>query len=244
MSARVATTLWQGVRHLLMPGICLACHDLLSPDGNDFCDDCRRAFTNDPHATCPRCSSTVGQHVDLADGCFECRNAGFAFERAIRLGPYDGLLRDLILRMKRSGSEGLTEAVGEAWSKHVEHRARELQANVVLPVPLHWTRQWRRGFNQSESLARALAMQLSLTCEVRWLRRVRPTVMQSSLPPTGRRENVKRAFRAARRADLKGKRVLLVDDVLTTGSTVHEAARVLRDAGAQSVVVAVLAHGH
>jgi predicted amidophosphoribosyltransferase len=93
------------------------------------------------------------------------------------------------------------------------------------------------------ALARALAARLSLPCHPRWLRRIRNTPKQTAQTPTGRRENVRGAFRAPRRARLRGKAVLLVDDVLTTGSTCSEAARALREAGAARVVVAVLAHG-
>jgi predicted amidophosphoribosyltransferase len=83
-----------------------------------------------------------------------------------------------------------------------------------------------------------------LQMQPHWLRRVRPTAMQSSLSPTARRENVRAAFRSTKCAKLHGRRVLLVDDVMTTGSTAHAAAKALKDSGASSVVVVVLAHGH
>ena len=244
MSARLATTLWQGFRHLFMPGVCLACHQLLPPDGTDFCAICLQHFTDDPHSTCSRCSSTVGPHADLTEGCPRCRDEGFAFERAIRLGPYEGLLRDLVLRMKHSGNEGLAEAVGEAWVERSEAKVRDFRADMVIPVPLHWWRRWRRGFNQSELLAQSWARRLKVAFEPRLLRRVRSTAMQSSLSPTARRENVKAAFRARNPASLRGRNILMVDDVLTTGSTAHEAAKALKELGAKSVAVAVLAHGH
>src|ERR1051326_2799609 len=117
MSARLATSLWQGLRHIITPGVCLACHELLPTERYVFCWGCQRQFTDDPHPTCPRCSGTVGPHTDLSDGCTNCRRASFAFDRAVRLGPYDGRLRELILRMKHAGNEGLAEAVGEAWSE-------------------------------------------------------------------------------------------------------------------------------
>jgi ComF family protein len=244
MSARLATIVWQGVRHLILPGVCLGCHRILPPDASDFCANCLQQFTDDPHSTCPRCSSTVGPHADVSDGCPRCRDEGFAFGRAVRLGPYEGLLRDFVLRMKHSGNEGLAEAVGEAWVARSEAKVREFGADIVVPVPLHWRRRWRRGFNQSELLAQCWSRRLSVPIQTRWLRRVRPTAMQSSLSPTARRENVRSAFRATRRAKLHGRRVLLVDDVLTTGSTAHAAAAALKNSGASSVAVVVLAHGH
>src|SRR5579871_945293 len=175
MAARLATMVWQGLRHLALPGICLGCHGSLSPDERDFCAVCLPHFTEDPHSTCMRCSSTVGPHTDLTDGCPQCRNEGFAFERAIRLGPYDGLLRDFVLRMKYSGGEGLAEAVAEVWVERSEAKVREFRADVIIPVPLHWRRRWGRGFNQSEILGKSWSRRLNLPYQPRWLRRVRHT---------------------------------------------------------------------
>jgi ComF family protein len=238
------THLWNGFRHLLMPGICFACHQTLSPDRDDFCATCLDQFTSDAQSTCPRCSSTVGPFVDCSEGCPKCRDESLAFERAVRLGPYEGLLRDLILGMKQPGNEGLAEAVGHWWSIRAEQRVRELHADIVVAIPLHWRRQWQRGFNQSQALATAWADQLRIPLRSSWLRRVRSTPMQTSLSPTARRENVKGAFQASRRARFQGKAVLLVDDVLTTGSTMSEAARAMRRAGARTVIAAVLGHDH
>jgi predicted amidophosphoribosyltransferase len=98
-----------------------------------------------------------------------------------------------------------------------------------------------RGYNQSESLARALAFRLKIPCQPGWLRQVRATAHQKGQTPADRRSNVKDAFRGQPHPDLQGKIVLLVDDVFTTGSTASEAARALRCAGAAHILVAVLA---
>ena len=112
-----------------------------------------------------------------------------------------------------------------------------------MPVPLHWWRRWSRGFNQSELLAQAVARRLEIPCRPRWLRRIRHTPYQVGQTAAGRRDNVKNAFAARSRPELKGQAVLLIDDVLTTGSTASEAAKALKKAGAAKVWVAVLAHG-
>jgi ComF family protein len=238
------TQLWNGVRHLVMPGICFACHQSLPPGQDDFCASCRDQLIGDTQSTCPRCSSTVGPHVDCSDGCPKCRDESFAFERAVRLGPYDGLLREVILAMKQPGHDALAEAVGESWSQQAAVRLGDMGAEMVVAIPLHWRRHWQRGFNQSELLARAWADRLRIPLRSSWLRRIRATPRQTYLSGAARRENVKGAFRASRRAKFQGRSVLLVDDVLTTGSTMNEAARTLRRAGARSVIAAVLAHDH
>jgi len=226
---------------ILYPGNCHLCGTLLAPDVVSFCPSCRTGLTADPLPACPHCAGTVGPYVQLSDGCVSCHKESFAFETAVRLGPYEGVLREAVLRLKQHRREGLAELLGELWAHHASERFHSLAADVIVPVPLHRWRRWRRGYNQSEALARGIANRLKIPCHPSWLRRLRNTPDQTLQSPGGRRENVRGAFRAKRRAPLKGMRILLVDDVMTTGSTAHEAARALRAAGAAPVMVAVLA---
>ncbi|MCE9532435.1 MAG: hypothetical protein K8T89_15145 [Planctomycetes bacterium] len=144
--------------------------------------------------------------------------------------------------MKQPTGAMLAECLGLLWAQHAEARFREVRADVVIPIPLHWSRYWKRRYNQSQALSEAIADRLKVAHCPRWLRRVLATPEQTSLSGTERRQNLRGAFRAARGADLKGKTVLLIDDVLTTGTTLNEASRALREAGAARVIVAILAH--
>lgn len=243
MAATVVRKWWHGFRHLLAPGVCWGCEQLLAPARAAFCVDCEQRLCLDPHPTCPRCSSTVGPFSTTEDGCAHCRNESFAFERVVRLGPYEGLLRSMILRIKNADGDGLAETLGGIFGTARQQPLADLDADVVVPVPLHWWRRLQRGFNQSGLIAQTLARQLNLPCTTNWLKRVRPTPKQTSLSATERRSNVRGAFRAQSRRDWLGRCVLLVDDVLTTGSTAHAAAQALRAAGAKRIVVAVLGHG-
>jgi ComF family protein len=166
-----------------------------------------------------------------------------AFDAALRLGPYEGVLRDVVLRMKHHSGEGLAELMGELWADGNGDRVREYKADAVVPVPLHWRRRWRRGYNQSEALAHGVAARLRLPVQGGWLRRVRDTPLQPQQTASGRRDNVRGAFAATAGAKLRGATVLLVDDVMTSGATATEAAKALRKAGAGRVVVAMLARG-
>jgi ComF family protein len=236
----LAWELGRGLAQLLYPPRCPACTQPGSPPAL-FCEPCRAGLTTDPFPSCPRCAATIGPFTERSDGCVHCRDLAFPFERVVRLGPYDGLLRDCIVRMKTGAGEILAELLGQLWATHADLALRELAADVVVPVPLHWRRHWQRGFNQSEALARPLAMRLGLPCRPRWLCRTRHTPKQTAQTPAERRTNVAGAFRARRVSALAGRSVLLVDDVMTTGSTCAEAAQALRHAGATRVVVAVLA---
>jgi ComF family protein len=177
----------------------------------------------------------------IDSGCSACRDESLPFEAAVRLGRYDGPLRDVILRMKHHTGEALAELLGELWADRVGPRLLALQPEVVVPVPLHWWRRWRRGYNQSAALAHSLADRLKLPCHPGWLRRIRNTPPQTSQTLAGRRENVRGAFRARYGVPLRQRSVLLVDDVMTTGATASEAARALLKGGAARVLVAVLA---
>jgi ComF family protein len=234
----------QGALQLIFPAICGACGRSLDPGEAHFCAKCRAILATDPFPACPRCTATIGPHAATEDGCTQCRDERFHFERAIRLGPYEGLLRELILRLKHSTGETLAEFLGDLWAEVAQSKMQQVGADVVIPVPLHWWRRFRRGYNQSEAIAFRLASQMRLPCRPGWLRRIRHTPQQTSQTPSERKENVRGAFRARSWARLRGKAVLLVDDVLTSGTTCNEAARALRAAGAARIVVAVLARSH
>jgi len=235
--------LLHGLLHLLYPAACHVCHAVVPAGSGPFCSDCLSALIGDRASTCPRCASTIGPYTDVASGCPHCRSEPFAFDKAVRLGPYEGVLRDVVLRLKHLQGEGLAEMIGTLWAEKRLNQLQALGAEVVVPVPLHWWRRWQRGYNQSEALARGLAHRLGLPCRPRWLRRIRNTPLQTQQSAAARRENVHKAFQCRART-VTNHAVLLVDDVMATGSTVNEAAVALRRAGAPRVVVAVLGRSH
>jgi ComF family protein len=230
-----------GAGHLIYPGCCLLCGQPLAAEQTHFCSVCHRELFIDSEEICPRCAGAIGPFAVIDGRCQACRKESFAFERVLRLGRYAGLLRDVILRLKNQTGEGLAELLGECWAKEAAARFASLPFEVIVSVPLHWRRRWQRGYNQSAALCRGLATILRVPYHPSWLRRVRHTPRQASQTPAGRKANVRGAFRARPDGALKGRTVLLVDDVMTTGATASEAARALRAGGAERVVVAVLA---
>jgi ComF family protein len=226
------------------PNACLVC-DVPEPQlycfRHGLCTSCYEAITTDCHNSCPRCGQTVGPHTDLENGCPHCHNVSFGFERVFRLGTYEGRLREAILRIKSASGEGLADMLGRVWA---ECRGSSLPPNeidCVVPVPLHWWRKWSRGYNQAEAIARELARYLNRPFHAGLLRRARSTPQHLQPSRSARRENVRGVFWVRRSAKLTGRTLLLVDDVMTTGSTLSEAAHTLRRAGAHRIYVAVLA---
>src|SRR5665213_2335213 len=185
--AETGRQLGRGLLHLLYPACCHFCGRSLKADG-PFCDACQDALFIDPYSVCPRCATTVGPFAVIEGRCSHCRDESFSFDDAVRLGSYDGLLREAVLRMKNHSGEGMAELFGERWAEHAKSAFHALGIDALVPVPLHWRRRWRRGYNQSEAVAHGLAARLRLPCRSSWLRRIRATPMQTTQTLAGRRE--------------------------------------------------------
>jgi ComF family protein len=244
MSPRGLSQFVHGVAQLVLPKSCLICKEDEAESArlrHGLCSNCVRGVSPENDLACPRCAMTVGPHADVTKGCSECRGESLGFDGAIRLGPYEGRLREAVLQMKKSGGEGLAEMMGRMFVERFAGRLKAVGVEVVVPVPLHWRRRWSRGYNQAAAVARELALGLSAKFAPYMLRRVRHTPQQIQPSAAARKENIRGAFEIHRRASFGTGTVLLVDDVLTTGSTAGEAARTLRASGARNVVVAVLA---
>jgi ComF family protein len=236
--------LLDGIGELILPNSCLVCNQPETggtPLSFGFCDVCRKAITEDPHEVCPRCAATVGPFTDMTQGCGQCRNRSFGFEAAIRIGPYDGLLRTAVLRLKSLPGEILAERLGMLFAQVRRDDLARHAPDLVVPIPLHWRRRIARGYNQAEAIAAEVARSLGVPCQPGWLRRIQPTPQQVQPSASAREANVRGAFRAGRNARFQGRTVLIIDDVMTTGSTLGEASRVVRQAGAARVIAAVLA---
>ncbi len=175
--------------------------------------------------------------LDEHDLCMICRESLANFDSAYSFGSYEGALRKLIHQFKY----GKVETLARPFSKLLV-RALPLDEDfdVVIPMPMHWRKQWERGFNQAELLARPVAKRRGLKLSFN-LRRTRYTKAQAGLSEAERRTNLKDAFRVKRPEQIAGKRILLVDDVFTTGATLRAAASALKAAGARRVTALTLA---
>jgi ComF family protein len=164
-----------------------------------------------------------------------------AFRQAVAVFRYEGCVREAIHRWKYRGDLRAGASLCDMLLEALRQEEFMGSVQVVIPVPLHWVRRLRRRFNQSEFLARAVARRFGVGFAPGVLRRIRNTPSQVGLTPAERHQNVRDAFRVVRPWALRGRTVLLVDDVLTTCATAGECARTLRGAGAGCVYVAALA---
>jgi len=166
-----------------------------------------------------------------------CRAGARGFDAAYCFGFYEGALRELIHLLKYDGMKPLAGPLSECLSRALPLDDR---FDAVVPMPLHWRRRFQRGFNQAAALANGVARRRRIPL-LNAVRRIRATRSQTGLTNARRRENVRGAFRAGRGRPLEGLRILLVDDVMTTGATGSACAAALKRAGAKSVTLLTLA---
>jgi ComF family protein len=204
--------------------VCRACLAKPEPlNAEYFCLQCRAPFLS-------------AYPLDDEGRCGLCRRGVRGFDAAYSFGFFEGELRELIHLFKYGRVQTLAKPLGRLLSLALP---RDASFDVIVPLPLHWKKRWQRGFNQSDLLARDLGRRTNIGV-MPALRRVRNTTSQAGLTSAKRRQNVSGAFRAAKQA-LEGKRVLLIDDVMTTGATAASCARALKLAGARQVTLLTLA---
>jgi ComF family protein len=219
--ARVAQT----VLDVLFPPRCVAC----GGQGSFLCRACRETM---PRALPPRCP-LCWQPERRGEMCGRCAQARLAFAGARSLYLYEGAVREAVHGLKYNHLSALARPMAEVMAGYLE--AEALPVDLVVPVPLFGRRQRLRGYNQSALLARELSRLGGLPLAERGLARRRDTPPQArSVDAEARRRNVAGAFAADRRR-VEGRRVLIIDDVMTTGATLDACAQALRQAGAASV---------
>jgi ComF family protein len=223
--------------HVLLPAPCLACGRPLPAAGTDLglCAVCR-ARLRSPVAACAACALPLPGLLPEGWCCAACREHPPAFDRLLALWSYEEPLDAVILALKFRRLDYLGRHLGEAaaarWGEEIAG------ADLVVPVPLHWRRQLARGYNQAERIARAVARRTGLPL-VSALARRRGTPPQSSLGREERQTNLRGAFRIRRAARIQERRIVLIDDVATTGATLDAAASVLKKNGAAAVIAMV-----
>ncbi|HKM69823.1 MAG TPA: ComF family protein [Stellaceae bacterium] len=222
----------------VLPPRCLSCGEIVDePDA--LCGGCWSAITFFAPPWCVLCGLPFPHPMGEDALCGACARGRPAWDQARAVLRYDKNSRRLVLGLKHGDQTHVAAAFGR-WM----HRAGGevlSGADLLVPVPLHWTRLFQRRYNQAALLAHAVRAAGGPDVAADWLVRRRRTPAQGHLGPTARERNVRGAFAMRGRRSVAGKRVVIIDDVMTTGATVHECARVLKRAGAVSVGVLTLA---
>ncbi|HPC73298.1 MAG TPA: ComF family protein [Syntrophales bacterium] len=235
-------TILRGLADVLFPPACVVCGEILDEDlPFSFCRDCFSGIRFIDPPLCPGCGMPYAAGSASDHPCGDCLSRKQHFTAARSLGVYENALLKAIQRFKYQGSLHVGEALGSLMASHLYPAFDRTEYDVIMPVPLHVNRLRERGFNQSLLLARAIARTSPAELDFTTLRRAVGTASQTGLKKEDRAKNVRGAFELADGSRVKGKKVLVIDDVYTTGSTVRECARVLMKGGAGSVGVLTLA---
>ena len=232
------------VAELITPNrcwLCLAGEAEGGPIRHGLCSRCWKEVTSDAHHLCRRCAATIGAFTEGDQACSTCHAKNLHLDSTVRLGPYEGLLRDIILMMKTPMGEGLAEQMGHLLAEVKGEELRSKAVHLVTCVPMYWYRRWQRGHNQADRLARCLSQSLHLRYIPHLLCRRHGVAQEVQPTASARWQNVRQAFSLQAGANLKGQRILVVDDVMTTGATLSAIAQLLRRAGAEEVHAAILA---
>lgn len=236
-------TIVQRLLDLLYPRVCFHCALPIREEAGDlpFCSACWGSARRLDGPACPICAAPFPSEAALSHSpdhcCSECRDDPPAFSRAVTPFAYEGALAEAIQRLKYRKQTPLAAPLA----------ARFLEAlsppsiDAVAAVPLHPARLREREFNQSLLIAREIARRIKAPLWTDLLERTRATPAQVGLSKKEREKNVRRAFRVVDSSPIQGKRILLFDDVYTTGATLREGARTLVKAGAKEVIVGAVA---
>lgn len=219
--------LWKTVLDLFWPVRCVSCKKF----GSWICDDCISKIDYPDHLLCIRCQKpSLGGFTHP-----RCQNP-LGIERLIFSVSYQGPVRKIISGLKYKNLTPLTSLMTNLITEDFNFRGITLpQDFLLIPVPLHWFKERERGFNQAEALAKALGEKLDLKVRRNLLSRTKYTDSQTGLSKKKRRENVRGAFKVVDKKKVKGQKIILIDDVCTTGATLEACCQILKRNGARAI---------
>ena len=230
----------QSLNQLLWPASCTNCRENICETDNGLCNDCwSQLIVCTGSDYCPRCGRDAGRAAQLEGHCPDCQGREIHFDQIARAGIYDHSLQKMIVDFKKGKTE-LDSVLGFLIDSALKGSDFYNDIELFVPVPLHWSRRLARGYNQSQVLIKKLKHPTASISKD--LVRIRRTKTQPAMAsPTARARNVAGAFAIRRRHEFTGRKICLVDDIKTTGATLNECAKTLKQAGAVKVFALVLA---
>lgn len=220
----------ENILNFIYPRCCPVCHKILADQSALVCGECVKSLIPIQEPFCKLCGKPVGQEEEY---CRDCRGKTHVFDQGRGIFLYDARMKESILRYKYGGRRQYGDFYARSMCIYGEREVKRWKPDLIVPIPLYRRKQRKRGFNQAEYLAAKVGDYFGIPVDSSILKKTRDTKSQKKMDAGRRRVNLLGAFRAMK--PVKGKRVMVVDDVYTTGSTMDAAARCLKDAGACSV---------
>jgi len=238
----------EGLISLLLPADCRVCQHPLEPSNITFiCIDCWSKIKWLKAPYCSKCSRPLSSNFKSIPTflCPECHRQNVYFKKAFIPILYEGVMKKAIHLLKYNKKTGIMRTLEKIIKSYFNYLNFSFSSlDLVVPIPLHREKLKKRGFNQAELIAKVVAKHLKVQLAKGNLKRIKATTTQTSLDRKERRKNLKEAFKVRNRDEFQAKNVLLVDDVYTTGTTIKEAAKVLKEARAKDIYVFALARAH
>jgi len=240
LTRKVGDFTLQSVNQLLWPTVCINCRENICETDNGLCSKCWNELLVCTGADyCPRCGRDASRAAQLEGVCPDCQGKEIHFDQIARAGVYSQSLQKMILDFKNGKTE-LDSVLGFLVYSALQGSGFNNNIELFVPVPLHWSRRLARGYNQSQILIKRLKHPTAtINTNLVRIRRTRTQTTMAS--PTARAKNVAGAFAVRRGHDFTGRKTCLVDDIKTTGATLNECAKTLKQAGAAKVFALVLA---
>lgn len=240
-SRSVTALLMKGFRSfpdLLYPRCCPMCHQILRDPSRLICPRCAKEIRPIKGPRCFKCGKPVREEEEY---CSDCRTHPGAFTEGKGIFLYDQKMKDSLMKYKYHGRREYGRFFARAMYIYGKKELERWNPDLIVPVPLYWKKQRMRGFNQAAYLAEQLSVYTGIPADCTLVKKIKQTKSQKKLDAAGRRKNLKEAFQVRERVD--GKRILVVDDVYTTGSTMDAMASCLRDKGAEKIWFLTLCMG-
>jgi ComF family protein len=236
--------LFKGLKDLIYPNYCLVCKNKIKPPVQQqlICGICWDKIEQNLPPFCFSCGRHLDSQAIEKNTCPNCAKFNFYFDRAFSPCRYTGTIKKLIHEFKYSGKDYLGYPLGKLMHTFIQDYQLPIKhLDLIIPIPLHKSRQREREFNQAGILSREIAREFNKKVLTDVLLRIKPTKTQTELTFQERCQNVKESFSVIKPELVKDTNLLLIDDVLTTGATSSEAARCLKEAGARKVLLLTLA---
>lgn len=215
---------------ILYPRHCPVCHDIAVPRGQKICTSCKEKLKPITGPRCYKCSKPLESREQ--EYCTDCQKPHH-FDQGIGIFTYGSVLKESLFRLKYGNRQEYGIFYGQFAAQYSRKQIEIWNPQVIIPIPLHKKKLAKRGYNQAELIASALGRELGIKTDTTVLKRKIYTKPQKDLSNRERKKNLEHAFEV--RGDLPWKRILLVDDIYTTGATIDEAAKTLKKAGAEKV---------
>lgn len=214
---------------IFYPRCCPVCQKILKNQRRMICPECERKLRPIGHPRCYKC----GKPVETGEYCRDCEKHAHVFEQGRGIFVYDSIMRRSVTRFKYYGCREYGDFYAKAMYRYAQRELRKWNPDLIVPVPIHKSKERMRGFNQAEYLAERLSYYSGIPADMELVQKVVKTKSQKKLNALQRRKNLEKAFYVAK--DIRGKDILIIDDVYTTGSTIDAMAGCLKKKGAKNV---------